>query len=403
MAPLESASLLSDLRREPHTLGVEVEIDGSVDTEALREAVVIAAARHPMTRVTATRTWLRPTKWALHEQLDIPITEHSWGDGDAPCTSFVDIARAPFELHVQPLASGRSLVQCAVNHAAFDGIGAVRVVRSILAASNGETDPLPEVDPIAVRNRQRHEATAPAVNRPERAGPANVSHLRHRSGPAGAWLVARSANVPATVAGATVNDQLQAAFHLVLAEELGRDAARVRTLMPLNARPSGWADEVVGNHAWLDQLDTAPEDRRTFSTAVEAIAQQTAAIRHAPRPDRLFELLGAPWMTPLLGRAGFHAGARLRAAVAATGSVSNLGVVARLPDFAGQRVSALRFSPPCRAPRGIALGAVGYEGRLQLTLRVLQRVGSQADADRWIDRVIAMLDHAAPSASDAQL
>jgi NRPS condensation-like uncharacterized protein len=402
MAPLESASLLSDLRREPHTIGVEIDVDGAVEIDVLRRAAAIAVARHPMARVTAAASWLRPMTWTLHDTLDAPIVEHRWDAGAMPCAALVDIGRSPFELHVMPSAGGPTVLHVAVNHAAFDGIGAVRLVRSILSASNGADDPVPAVDPIAVRGAA---PTPPggAGGRVSRPGPPSVSHMAHRRGRAGAWVAARTTPVPASGHGVTVNDLLHVAFHTAAAEAIGPQAQRVRTLMPVNARPSAWAAEVVGNHAWLEQIDTVPGDRLTLRAAREAVSAQTAVIRTAPHPDRLFELLGARWMPPGLGRVGFHAGARLRRAVAATGTVSNLGLVAQMPDFAGRPVSALRFSPPCRAPRGVALGAVGYAGRLHLTLRMLRQVGELADADRFLDRVITALHDAATPETERKL
>jgi hypothetical protein len=403
MAPLESSSILSDLVGAPHVLGVEVDIDGDVDRSTLQRAIAAAALRHPMARVTTQGSRLRPLMWALHERLDIPLVAHHqpWDEQSRPCLWPVPIGRAPFAVHSVTHRDFTRL-HLAVNHAAFDGLGAIRVLRSMFANSTGADDPVPDVDPLAVRGRSPQAGAA--IERPWRDGPKKVSHLRHGGG-SGFWLVERTIEVP-RAPGVTINDLMQAATHVVLAGELALQGGssstghRIRTLMPVNSRPAAWASEVVGNHAWLESIDSVPGDHSSGSAVLAAVQEQTARIRGGSQPDRMLELLGAPWVPPLAGRLAFAAGAKVRAAQAATASVSNLGNVADLGTFAGASVRALRFSPPCRSPRGFAVGVTGYGGKLHLTLRVLQGVGSAQQAHTWLEQIG---DVAAELASGAAL
>jgi hypothetical protein len=390
MAPLESSSILSDLVGAPHVLGVEVDIEGRLDRETLQRCIAEASLRHPMTRVTTQGSRVKPLMWTLHNRLDIPLVAHHqpWDEESRPCLWPVPIGRSPLAVHTVD-HDGFTRLHIAVNHAAFDGLGAVRVLRSMCAASVGADDVVPDVDPLAARTRVA-DVTGDGL-RPTRNGPAAVAHLAHGGG-SGFWMVDKTIEVPRAPKGTTVNDLMQAATHVVLARELARQSPaneghRVRTLMPVNSRPAEWATEVVANFAWLESIDSVPSDHHAPEAVLAAVQEQTARIRTGSRPDRMLELLGASWVPPVAGRAAFSLGAKLRASQAATGSVSNLGNVADLGTFAGSAISALRFSPPCRRPRGFALGVTGYGGRLHLTLRVMQTVGSTSDAHRWLDEI----------------
>jgi hypothetical protein len=400
MVPLESSSLLSDLVHEPHTLSVEVEVEGDVDLTAVRHAVTVAVARHPMARVTTSPSLVVAQRWNLHDRLSIPVMTGRWDAGTMPAAQWIDIERHPFTVTVMATPQQTTRLHVAVNHAAFDGLGAIRLVRSMLAATTDQHDPLPDVDPLAARDRRATPRNT--VERPTRPGPAAVSHLPHGT-TRGAWIVERSVPMPVAVEGATINDHVQAATHIVLAQAIGSGAERIRTLMPVNARPAEWATEVVGNHAWLEHIDTVPGDRLSIESAVAAVVEQTALIRGAARPDPMLEFLGSSWMPPLAGRIAFLAGARLRRDSAATGSVSNLGRIAELPRFAGRRVLGVRFSPPCRSPRGFALGVAGYDGQLFLTLRVLQAVAPLATAEAWLDQIVELLPAPRPSAGGSAM
>jgi hypothetical protein len=390
MAPLESSSILSDLVGAPHVLGVEMDIDGRLDREVLQRAIAEAALRHPMARITTQGSRVKPLAWTLHNRLDIPLVAHHqpWDEESRPCLWPVPIGRAPFAVHSVE-HDGFTRLHVAVNHAAFDGLGAIRLLRSMCAASVDADDAVPDVDPLAARTRNV-ELTGDG-QRPVRPGPSAVSHLAHGGG-SGFWMVERSIDVPRAPKGTTVNDLMQAGAHIVLARTLARqspsgDGHRVRTLMPVNSRPAEWATEVVGNYAWLETIDSVPSDHYAPEAVLAAVREQTARVRTGSRPDRMLELLGASWVPPMAGRFAFSLGARVRATQAATASVSNLGNVADLGTFAGATITALRFSPPCRRPRGFALGVTGYGGRLHLTLRVMQTVGSTSDAHRWLDEI----------------
>lgn len=388
---LEASSVVTDSITEPHTIEIELVADGPIDPDVVRRSVAVAMATHPMARMSlrTPRWWTRSLRWRMLQHLEPPVVVHPqpWLEGESPATRLVGLHGPGFEVHL----CGDRLV-LAVNHAVFDGLGAIRLLRSVAAASVGGPDPLPDVDPLAVRH-ERQRAGATAAPSAARSGP--ISHLDEKgvAGAAGTWIVHRTIDTPSAPAGATVNDVLQVAWHLTLAEAIGPAAEVIRVLMPVNARGAGWADEVVGNHAWLAFVDTDRADRVSPTAALAAVCEQTALIRSAPRPSAVLELIGSGVVPYGPARLAVAAASRLGRRSIATASLSNLGRVASVGSIGSARIREVWFSPPCRAPRGAALGVTGYDGRLHLSVRTRRTTftlgGTLALADSLCQRLDA--------------
>src|SRR3954447_16036312 len=159
---LDELYLHLDREDEPWSVQVEVGVEGRVDADRLRDAVTTGMGRHPIARARlAPRRGLdRRYFWAIRENPeDPPVTEVECADDAALGAAREEAmgvrlpieAGPPFAVTLAHHPDGDAIM-LNVNHAAGDGMSAVRLMASILRAYGGEDDPQPPVDPLAVRN-----------------------------------------------------------------------------------------------------------------------------------------------------------------------------------------------------------------------------------------------------------
>jgi NRPS condensation-like uncharacterized protein len=300
----------------------------------------------------------------------------------------------PFIVVLARAATGDSLL-LNLHHAAGDGIGAVRLVLSILRAYAGVEDPLPALDPVGARDvGALAGATTPAERLDRRravwrqaaedwlAGPpARLATAGGADHPGyGFELIALSAEETETVRGhrtayTTINDVLLAALAVAIErwnQDHDRPTRRIALTMPVNLRPPEWRTEVLANLASYTTVSVGRGQRDDLGSALEAAVKGTRTIKDhglaGTVVDQLRRLRGLPVrvkrmlpaLIPLTGNV-----------VVDTASLSNLGVLEPFPwlgDDAGA-VEAVWFSPPNRMPLGASFGAATLDGRLHLTLR----------------------------------
>jgi NRPS condensation-like uncharacterized protein len=279
-----------------------------------------------------------------------------------------------------------------VNHAAADGIGAVRLMRSILLAYAGEEDPVPTVDPLAVRDVRALAGASSAAEGMIRARALARSALQ-RSVPAtrvardggdarpayGFELMAFSPAETSVVInrrapGTTVNDVLIAALAVAVTRwnrAHGRPSTRVAITMPMNLRPPRWRTEVVANFASYVTVSLGAHEHADLERAVAATGRRTATIKRDGLSGTVVDLCAGPAMLTV------GAKRRLQDLIPLTGdvvvdtaSLSDLGVLEDLPSLGDAgTVRDVWFSPPGRMPLGATLGVLTLEGRLHVTLR----------------------------------
>jgi NRPS condensation-like uncharacterized protein len=270
-------------------------------------------------------------------------------------------------------------VLLSVNHSAADGIGTVRLARSIARSYTGEDDPAGPVDPIAVRDLAATLGRKSTRSLPERlAGVARMFRSKttlianvvgSRTG-YGFTLVALDPAESAALnarkdVGATANDVLVAAAHMAIGRTFGagRQPDRVTVTIPVNLRPTDWREEVVGN--FTTQLITdSGTDRLGPEATLARVVDQTGAAKRGGTAWDLFEraylVRLLPLALPLFGRASGD-----------TVVLSNLGRLNQPFQF-GSRLIAdeIWFSPPCNMPMGVGIG-VGAGGSLDLPRTLL--------------------------------
>ena len=164
--------------------------------------------------------------------------------------------------------------------------------------------------------------------------------------------------------------------------------------MPVNVREPGRRG-MTGNHT---RTATVVADPRSASqdlpALIAAVAGQTSVIRQAGRRRASAGPLGlAPgWCPVVLKRLAVRIALRgLGALVCDTAMLSNLGNV---PDPPWSRPSGpvrMAMSSPVHMPRGLSVGAMTADGRLQLCFRYRYALFDDAAAARFVATYAATL------------
>ncbi len=417
--PLDEAIHLLDTPAEQWSIQLEVRVAGAIDDARLRAAIPVALAAHPMARarlLPARRTDKRWT-WSIGATPDLDPLKV------LDCADDVGLAQARADLHSLPVPLAESpplrlrlarqpsghVVMLNANHAAFDGFGALALLRSIARAYAGEPEPDPEVGLAEARDIGRLTRPAGPADRARRfralAGkardlavpPARLAAQGGSDRP-GYGIHQLSLPTPARPANVTVNDLLLGALNLAV---VGWNAAhgvrcpRIGVLMPVNLRPREWRTEMVTNFVSESRVSTAPADRRSSRRLLGTISSQTARIK-AGEGAALMEVLALSARLPLgvkqtLSPLLWATGNRL----VDTAVLSNLGAVAEgdLPDFGPEAgaVTGLWFSAPARMPCGLSLGAASAAGALHLAFRYRFPLWGAAAAEAFAERFVIEL------------
>ena len=150
-----------DREAEPWNVHFEVHLGGRLEADRLAGAIAAAMRLHPIARASLSdwHSYERHYHWQIADAPAVPLTIADCADEQE-----LDVAREallrvspgltappPFAVLLAHTAEGDALV-LSLHHAAGDGIAAARLMRSILLAYAGEDDPVPPVDPLAVRD-----------------------------------------------------------------------------------------------------------------------------------------------------------------------------------------------------------------------------------------------------------
>jgi NRPS condensation-like uncharacterized protein len=382
---------------EPWSVHLEVALDAPADERRLEHAVRAAAALHPVARARLAdhRSTDVRYSWEIDDELEHVPLEIRRCDGPA------ELARAreqllgfsppldsapPFALTLAQHPDGDSLL-LNLHHAAGDGLGAVRLMASILRAYAGEDDPCPPIDPLEVRDIGKLVRAGSLADRLKR-GRALVEHVSRfatsptRVAPDGGspdlaaygfeLLKLDAEELDAVIAkrsgSATVNDVLLGALGVAIRRWNERHEAgvdRIALMMPVNLRPAEWRADVIGNFASYVTVHLAADEQDDLARAIEATAERTRRIKDDGVAGLIVDLLEFPTVLP----SGVKR--RLQELIPLTGNrvvdtavLSNLGRLDALPG-----VRSVWFSPPGRMPLGASIGTATLGGELFVTLR----------------------------------
>lgn len=391
-------------RHEPWSIHFELGFEGRIDPARLAESVRHALLRHPIARARlepygegATRYW-----WEIPDAPDqIPLTVIAAPDAqaltrtrDALVSLQVPATLSPAFLVylVQTPQGDRLMVN--LNHVVADGLSTYRILSSIIRHYAGAPDPVPELDPLAVRDLKRLAGTrsrsefvtrlklllehlALSTRAPGRLAPRVPASPGARG--YGCVPITLDANQTRRLMArrekpATVNDLVLAGMLLAIAHwNRQHDArqARITAMMPMNLRPTEWWFEIVGNFSSYVSVQLPPEQQTDLACATRAVQAQTQRLKDAGASGILIDVLDVPKFLPAFLKA------RLRDITPTLGRnlvdstwVTNLGRLADLPPMgAAGRITDVAFSPPAPEPMGITVGVASLGETMSLTLR----------------------------------
>lgn len=400
---------LLDSDEEPWSVQLEARVDGRLDDELMRRAVLEALTRHPMGRARKVRSPQARNRsfWDIGQAADVdPVRVLVCGDDAevAAAREQLQSMRAPLSTS-PPLrvwlvhAPGGDVVMLNLHHAAADGFGALRFLRSVARAYAGDPDPLPDVDLFVDRDLSGNVPAAGLRTRLRRylalgerlrdliVPPARLARSQGRAEPGyGIHHVHLDAEETRRVVAldhrGSVNDVLLAALHLAIAAWNARHGVpcrRISVLVPSNLRPPHLREEIMANFSVPARISTTAVQRTSPGATLRAVSAQTTRKKRTGMGTGLLELLNRSWLLPLSAKERLVDLPMLGDRLTDTAVLSNLGNVEEPPSFgAGTDPTGLWFSAPARMPLGLSVGAVTVAGRLQLAFRYRH---PQFDAD----------------------
>ena len=464
---IDELSCYYDTPAEPNNVLSEVLVPGVIDYPTLRWAVAGALALTPRARarVAPGGAFRRRYTWEFPSVPSIdPLAHTTWSDEQELLAARVRFMASSPSLRTSPpvrllLATGpdASYVMLNAHHAAMDGISCAELLRDIAECYRALTEnsaragpsadrtagaplPPPPLPPPPLPPPPRPLLRAGSFTSPGPPGlraldPAPQSRRRsrmrwgvcavrrhfvariapergrasRRAGGDGCGL--RLLLVPSlpSQSGATVNDALVAALIATISRWNAahhRPPATIRITVPVNVREPGLR-AVAGNHT---RTATVVADPRTASRdlplLIAAVAAQTRVIRQAGRQPASAGPIGlAPgWCPVVLKRLAVRIALRgLGSLVCDTSMLSNLGNVRDAPWSEPGRPVRMAMSSPVHMPRGLSVGAVTADGRLQLCFRYRYALFDDVAAARFVATYAATLDELAAGTVPAEL
>lgn len=393
-----------DQPAEPFSLQMEVRISGHFSSDKLRKAIAAAMARHPLGNVRQV-AWNEDSndyEWERVENAEPPLKTVMCSDERDIAVARSDLLALsvplkeapPFRAVLAHHAEG-DVLTLNVSHVATDGMGAYRLMLSILRAYAGLPDPVPDLDPVRTRDvgalarpstlRERAQRTVALVKYLIDSAEDPPARIARKFGEPGAGVGFEYLTLtPAQLAtleercpeGASVNDMLAAALHLTIARwnrKCQMRCNRITMMMPMSLRDDAWGQELVGNFTpWLNVSSRARDRADDFLSTVTHIASRTRELKAQRRGGIITDLLELAHMLPGWARRRLHLLMPLTGNfVVDTTVLYNLGRVPALPDPGGRagKLVEVRFNPPARMPLGVSVGAITAGDRLFLSFR----------------------------------
>ena len=375
---------LLDPRASGWSLQLEARVAGVLDGPRLQQSLAVALGRRPINR----------------QLLDV-----------VDCADDASLHAARAELHATPVGvtdwpplrvrlarhRGGDILMLNFNHAATDGLGALRVLQSIARAYAGEPEPGPLPDFLAVNDLPVRPASAPVSDlkaiyrrlverlRDQLARPARLAADQATDEPGyGVHHVRLSADDTRRVVNAdrpgTSRNILMAGLHLAIGEwnlEHGTPGRQVGVLVPVNLRPPDWPDHVVANFSVTARVSTSRRHRSGPTVALKAITGQTTRNNRTRTGIALLAALERSGLLPLWAKQSLVVLQPLtRNRLVDTAMLANLGQFEEPPSFGPDagRTTEVWFSAPARTPESLCIGVVTVAGRLHLTFRYPNRV-----------------------------
>lgn len=408
----------------PFSIQMEVRLEGHLDPARLEQAIIAAAHRHPMMRVVMA-PWEPNDQqylWELFPRLDVaPLRVVDCPDEEALYRTRAELHSLSVPLSEVPpfrMVLARygddDYLMLNLSHAVCDGIGEYRFLCSVLRQYADVDDPPAAVDFMTVRELERQLGARGVRERLNRAARlleilGNAIKPPARIAPEGSEADEGVSFVPlrfnrADTAGlqklrlhdATVNDVLMTVTHLAIQRwnrEHDRETGRISVMMPMSTRAPEYRFDIAGNLSLWVNIASRTDDRADFETLLKHVRRQTSQLKDRGTAGLLIDLLNdirnlplwikqaLPNLLPLTGNR-----------IVDTTVLNNLGRLPDpLPEDTGLRIREWWFSPPCRLPMGLSIGAATFHEHLHLSFRYsrsrFSREGAWSFAETWLDEL----------------
>lgn len=427
LTTLDESLLLLQETRASWNVQFELGTDHCVDEAGLRQAVLACCRRHPLVRARLAPSPRGETshRWDFADDVDLdPLRVADCPDSAALDRLRTELYTPPIPLDTTPgfrvvLAQrpGGDLVLLSASHIVADGVGALRLMQTIVRAYRGEPDP-PDPVPLA-QARDLGSFLSPKTRSEKWARQLEgLRRIREALDPPsriavvggtdrdGFGFVFRTLDIGETTTpgltqrapGTTINDVLVAGLHLTVQfwnAKRDMPTGRVGVMMPVNVRPAGRVWEVVSNLTSNVTVSTVPDDRVDLATATAAVAEQTYQMRRNDRAYGLHDLLEGTKKAPLAVKRAVPRLVHLTGdRFVDTAMLSNLGRIPEPPILAtkpGSGPPELWFSPPCDPACSVSLGVATSGARLSLVTRYRYEQFDADAAGEFTDLLIAQL------------
>ncbi|MDX6682147.1 MAG: hypothetical protein QOG94_2186 [Solirubrobacteraceae bacterium] len=391
-SPSREAAGLLDPAESAWSVQLEASVGGRLDEVRLRSA--LDAVLGPR---SATRDVLELVACRDEDELDAArsrLYAMQVATGDRP-PLHVLLARHP----------DGDVLMLNLNHAACDGFGALRVLRSIARAYAGDHDDRPldflAAEDLPVRPAAGH---APLHRRLRKRAverlrdvlsqPAELAADDPGEDPGVGFqtfvlAAAETRRLHAVDPSRAGTSALVAALHLTIARwNRDHDASgrRIGVLIAANLRPQRWQQQTIGNFSLNTRVSTTGRERSGARAALKAVGAQVERYDRARTGIALIEALRRNGMLGLWAKQSIVVLRPLTTNHSVDAAMlCDLGAVdgaAWFGEDAGE-VCELWFSTPSRSPLSISVGAVTVAGRLNVTLRYPRCLFSADAAERF--------------------
>jgi NRPS condensation-like uncharacterized protein len=398
-SPIDELLDLTDSDQFPMNVHIEAKAPGTLDADRMWEAVHAALEAHPLARARKVppRQSDKQLYWEITDAAGIdPFLVVEAGDEESVSLARNQLLGMRVPLHESPPLrawlvrsdSGDHLI-LNVNHAAADGIGTLRFMRSILRAYSGEEDDTGNVDPLQARDVEalysrttqaekfkRFKSTAASLK-------TQLPEISNVSADSDSDRITYGCHHytlepddvaqldPRKYVQATFNDLLVAAMHRtvhVWNDRRGDDSALVRVTSPVNLRPRDWWFEVFGNFAMSFATNSEAEQRLHPESLMQAVVDQSQVAKEEGFAESMLLGLGVSARLPVWVKNLMFQGPGGSSVTSAV--VTNAGRISEALSF-GDDGEALEvwMSPPAVMPDGLGLGITSYNGRIHLSFR----------------------------------
>jgi NRPS condensation-like uncharacterized protein len=388
-----------------------------LDPERLRAAYDVALAHHELASCSVQPDGRGGWAWVRSPSpVDIgPIEVVECADDEAvehlrsaQLDAAIPLDRAPLARAVIARRPDDDLLLSSVSHVLTDGMGLLRLLRSVARAYTGAPDPEPVHDVVAA-----HRVLAPRL-------PTGLAGLTQRLaaglGVASTSIAARTRVSPSTAAvgdgwgvitravdvgtvtdarralDASFDDLMTAAMHVTIDRwnrSAGVDSRGVGVALGVNLRDAGWNDDVVANLATFVSVLTGPPHRGDLAEAVATIRPHLAQDARRERARLVLDATRAVAAAPLALRR--HVLRSTNPDLLDSAVLSNCGVVADPPRFEHGHEPEVWFSPPTVPAVGLAMGVVTVGSTVRIALRYRRERFDAAGAGAFVDTYLDAL------------